>query len=164
MLKISAFYLDKEKSFIPKKIEVYHVPWIALISANFPHPRLWLELPDLDQIWIKVTTLKIFYVTWLGWTGNQIRDWLDWASNWQFFFFWPTFSTKLWSDKINGLFATLSGHFWPSIWLSVRKLRFRQSFWGASRVQIFNWFKNYDKKCNYFHFQTELTGNKNSNQ
>ena len=106
MLKISAFYLDKEKSFIPKKIEVHHVPWIALISANFPHPRLWLELPDLDQIWIKVTTLKIFYVTWLGWTGNQIRDWLDWASNWQFLFFWPTFSTKLWSDKINGLFAS----------------------------------------------------------
>ena len=35
MLKISAFYLDKQKSFIPKKkIEVYHVPWIALISAK----------------------------------------------------------------------------------------------------------------------------------
>ena len=31
MLKISAFYLDKQKSFIPKKIEV---PWIALISAK----------------------------------------------------------------------------------------------------------------------------------
>ena len=35
MLKISAFYLDKQKSFIPKKkFEVYHVPWIALISAK----------------------------------------------------------------------------------------------------------------------------------
>ena len=34
MLKISNFYLDKQKSFIPKKIEVYHVPWIALISAK----------------------------------------------------------------------------------------------------------------------------------
>jgi hypothetical protein len=35
MLNISAFYLDKQKSFIPKKkIEVYHVPQIALISAK----------------------------------------------------------------------------------------------------------------------------------
>ena len=31
MLKISAFYLDKQKSFIPK---VYLVPQIALISAK----------------------------------------------------------------------------------------------------------------------------------
>jgi hypothetical protein len=30
MLKISAFYLDKQKSFFPKK----NVPWIALISAK----------------------------------------------------------------------------------------------------------------------------------
>ena len=34
MLKISAFHLDKQKSFIPKIIEVYHVPWIGLISAK----------------------------------------------------------------------------------------------------------------------------------
>ena len=34
MLKSSAFYLDKQKSLIPKKIEVYHVPQIALISAK----------------------------------------------------------------------------------------------------------------------------------
>ena len=34
MLKISDFYLDKQKSFIPKKYYVYHVPWIALSSAN----------------------------------------------------------------------------------------------------------------------------------
>ena len=32
MLKISDFYLDKQKSFIPKKI--LSVPWIALFSAN----------------------------------------------------------------------------------------------------------------------------------
>ena len=41
MLKISDFYLDKQKSFIPKMnimctkdLDVYHVPWIALFSAN----------------------------------------------------------------------------------------------------------------------------------
>ena len=35
MLKISAFYLDKQKSFIPKKkYEVYQVSRIVLISAN----------------------------------------------------------------------------------------------------------------------------------
>ena len=35
MLNISAFYLDKQNSFIPKIfLEVYHVPWIALISAK----------------------------------------------------------------------------------------------------------------------------------
>ena len=32
MLKISDFYLDKQKGFIPKKIS--SVPWIALFSAN----------------------------------------------------------------------------------------------------------------------------------
>ena len=30
MLKFSDFYLDKQKSFIPKK----NIPWIALFSAN----------------------------------------------------------------------------------------------------------------------------------
>ena len=35
MLKISALYLNKQKRFIPKKYEVYHVvPWIVLSSAN----------------------------------------------------------------------------------------------------------------------------------
>ena len=34
MLKISAFYLHKQKSLILKKYEVYHVPWIVLSSAN----------------------------------------------------------------------------------------------------------------------------------
>jgi hypothetical protein len=32
MLKISDFYLDKQKGFIPKKI--WSVPWIVLFSAN----------------------------------------------------------------------------------------------------------------------------------
>ena len=32
LLKISAFYPDKQKSFIPKKI--WSVPWIVLSSAN----------------------------------------------------------------------------------------------------------------------------------
>jgi hypothetical protein len=34
MLKISDFYCDNQKIFIPKKIEVYQVPWITLISAK----------------------------------------------------------------------------------------------------------------------------------
>ena len=34
MLKISALCLDKQKSYIPKKIEVYHVQWVTLISAK----------------------------------------------------------------------------------------------------------------------------------
>ena len=31
------FYLDKQKSFFPKKYDVYHVPWIVLSSANRCH-------------------------------------------------------------------------------------------------------------------------------
>ena len=35
MLKISAFYLDKQKSFVPKKTyEVYHSSRIVLFSTN----------------------------------------------------------------------------------------------------------------------------------
>ena len=40
MLKISALYLDKQKILFLKKIEVYHVQWVALISAK----RWWLDV------------------------------------------------------------------------------------------------------------------------
>ena len=36
MLKISAFYLDKQKSFVPKKYEVNQVSRRVLLSSNSP--------------------------------------------------------------------------------------------------------------------------------
>ena len=69
MLKISAFYLDKQKSFIPKNI--WNVPCLQDSSSfyqqmapwrlNFPNPRLCfiLELqsaankgPDAGNVWL----------------------------------------------------------------------------------------------------------------
>ena len=49
MLKISAFYLDKQTSFTPKKIwcvpctvdSSYFSQKMATWRPNFPHPRLW---------------------------------------------------------------------------------------------------------------------------
>ena len=49
MLKISAFYLDKQKSFIPKKKlgvpctmnSSYFSQKMATRRPNFPHSRLW---------------------------------------------------------------------------------------------------------------------------
>ena len=55
MLTISDFYLDKPKSFIPKKILKYHVPWIALFLANrwrldvLTFRIKGFDLPDLSK-------------------------------------------------------------------------------------------------------------------
>ena len=58
MQKISAFYLDKQKSFIPKKkLSVpctmnssYFSQKMATRRPNFPHPRLWVYVPDFELV------------------------------------------------------------------------------------------------------------------
>ena len=65
MLKISVFYIDKQKSFIPKKI--WSVPSLhdssffnrrmAPWRPNFPNPRPWLQ-PQVKEI------LRPTFITW----------------------------------------------------------------------------------------------------
>ena len=45
MLKISAFYLEKQKSFIPKKYEVYHGTMdSSLFSQQMPYCPVYMAL------------------------------------------------------------------------------------------------------------------------
>ena len=90
MLTISDFYLDKQKSFIPKKNEVYHVPWIALNSAQrwrldvltFLIHGFGLACHRFSQK--NERTNLVFFAFMLFMAKNkQIRSFLFWENLWR---------------------------------------------------------------------------------
>ena len=66
MLKISAFYLEKQKSFILKKLKCtmdssYFSQKMATWRPNFPHPRLW----EIHTCWrVFITCWRLFITSW----------------------------------------------------------------------------------------------------
>ena len=101
MLKISDFYLDKQKFFVPKKILSVTCTMESFFSANrwrldvltflvkgfafyYRHPSLPQKIPFLSQTWSKIHTL-VYYIQswyfqalffWLG-TGYWKESWLE---------------------------------------------------------------------------------------